>query len=97
MNKYFPKQICPKCNKELWDLDDSKEEIKCQKYNPRTKKKTGCKHKFKKKLHSLIGGEIYKENGHYVLEFEEHREKFIFPSWEKLKQQMESCPIKEKE
>ena len=89
-NLYIPKNICPKCKKEIWDYDEDKDSVICKKYNLRTKKNTGCGEEIKKKLHNLIGASISKnEKGQYVLAFPEYKETNIYPDWETLQSEMD--------
>jgi len=88
-NIYIPKNICSNCNLEIWDYNEDKDSVICKKYNPRTKKNTGCGNGIKKKLHNLIGATISKnEKGQYVLAFPEYKETSIYPDWKDLQEAM---------
>ena len=77
MNKYLPKNICPECKEVIWDKNEKTNKVKC--------KNKKCGIRFEKKLHNLIGANIYKENKNtYVLEFPEYEEKNIYPTFELL-------------
>ncbi len=86
-NKFQPLNICPNCNKKIWDYDEEKDTTICKAY--KNGAKIGCGTEIKKKLHPLIGASIDKnEQGLYVLEFEQYGETDIYPDWESLKQAM---------
>lgn len=79
MNKFRPRNVC-KCGKVIWCYDDRKELFRCK----------DCKEKGPKRLYSPEGAILYlDQNKHYVLEFEEEREKGIYPRWEDLQKELD--------
>ena len=92
MNKHIPKNKCPKCEKIVWDYNDSKDEINC----------TFCKAKglkviIKKILHGIVGAEISKDDkGMYVLAFPEYKEKSTYTNWKSLQEELDKLAENEK-
>lgn len=88
VNKYKPKNVCPQCQKEVWDYHEQEEHAKCK----------DCKTKIKKKLHPLVGAKIYKnQQKQFVLEFEQFNEKNIYPDWDNLKRKLDELEQNEVE
>ena len=87
VNKFCPKIICNKCNKEFWNYNEETLRSKCPK----------CGELIPKVLHPLCGADISKnEEGHYVLKFEEFNEESIYSRWEDLRKEMDRLAKNEK-
>ncbi len=91
MNKHILKNKCPKCEKIVWNYDESKDEINC----PFCKAK-GLKVVIKKILHGIVGAEISKDDkGMYVLAFPEYKERNIYSNWETLQKELDILALNE--
>ena len=78
MEKYIPKNKCPKCTKIIWDYNDAKPDIKCD-----------CGEIIHKNHHDLIGGIISKEGNNFTLTFPEYKEKYSYPDWANLEKELD--------